>query len=98
MHTGNTSPPHNPSPHVSPSLTTRTTRTTRTYPPHSTGYCGTFGRVAAAEGQFALRSGHGLRNFSEEELVDCIGWDKDQVRMKRGGDYLKSERRLNTNQ
>jgi len=42
------------------------------------GYCGTFGRVAAAEGQYALRSGRGLRNFSEEELVDCIGWDKDQ--------------------
>jgi len=42
------------------------------------GYCGTFGRVAAAEGQYALRSGHGLRNFSEEELVDCIGWDMDQ--------------------
>jgi len=42
------------------------------------GYCGTFGRVAAAEGQYALHGGHGLRNFSEEELVDCIGWDKDQ--------------------
>ena len=42
------------------------------------GYCGTFGRVAAAEGQYALRAGHGLRNFSEEELIDCIGWDKDQ--------------------
>lgn len=42
------------------------------------GYCGTFGRVAAAEGQYALHAGYGLRNFSEEELVDCIGWDKDQ--------------------
>jgi hypothetical protein len=43
------------------------------------GYCGTFGRVAAAEGQFALSdSMHGLRNFSEEMLVDCVGWDKDQ--------------------
>lgn len=42
------------------------------------GYCGTFGRVGAVEGQFALRSGRGLRNFSEEELVDCIGWDSDQ--------------------
>jgi len=41
------------------------------------GYCGTFGRVAAAEGQYA-RFRHSLRNFSEEELVDCIGWDKDQ--------------------
>ncbi len=44
--------------------------------PH--GYCGTFGRVAAAEGGYALRSGHGLRNFSEEMLVDCIGWANDQ--------------------
>lgn len=45
------------------------------------GYCGTFGRVAAAEGQYALRSPSsygGLRNFSEQELVSCIGWDKDQ--------------------
>lgn len=42
------------------------------------GYCGTFGRVAAAEGQYAKRSGYRLRNFSEEELVDCIGWDRDQ--------------------
>eukprot|EP00040_Diaphanoeca_grandis_P020058 m.106443 g.106443 ORF g.106443 m.106443 type:complete len:325 (+) comp27722_c0_seq1:27-1001(+) len=42
------------------------------------GYCGTFGRVAAAEGQYARLGMHGLRNFSEEELVDCIGWDKDQ--------------------
>eukprot|EP00658_Telonema_sp_P-2_P012190 TRINITY_DN14645_c0_g1_i1.p1 TRINITY_DN14645_c0_g1~~TRINITY_DN14645_c0_g1_i1.p1 ORF type:complete len:304 (-),score=75.19 TRINITY_DN14645_c0_g1_i1:315-1226(-) len=42
------------------------------------GYCGTFGRTAAAEGQYAIRSGYSLRNFSEEELVDCIGWDKDQ--------------------
>lgn len=43
------------------------------------GYCGTFGRTAAAEGQFAIRGAtHVLRNFSEEELVDCIGWDKDQ--------------------
>jgi hypothetical protein len=35
------------------------------------GTCGTFGRTAAAEGQYALRSGHPPRNFSEEELVDC---------------------------
>lgn len=43
--------------------------------PH--GYCGTFGRVAAAEGQFALRSGAGRAvQFSEEALVDCIGWDQ----------------------
>ena len=43
--------------------------------PH--GYCGTFGRVASAEGQFARMTGK-LVSFSEEELVDCIGWDKDQ--------------------
>lgn len=42
------------------------------------GYCGTFGRVGAAEGQYAIHSGHGLKSFSEEQLVDCIGWDKDQ--------------------
>ena len=42
------------------------------------GYCGTFGRTCAFEGQYAIRSGHGLRNFSEEELVECIGWTKDQ--------------------
>ena len=41
--------------------------------PH--GYCGTFGRVAAAEGQYALRSGNPLAAFSEEALVDCVGWD-----------------------
>ena len=43
--------------------------------PH--GYCGTFGRVGSAEGQFALKAGK-LVSFSEEELCDCIGWDKDQ--------------------
>jgi hypothetical protein len=43
--------------------------------PH--GYCGTFGRVGSCEGQFALKAGK-LVSFSEEELVDCIGWDKDQ--------------------
>ena len=42
------------------------------------GYCGTFGRTCAAEGQYALHSGHRLRNFSEEQLVECIGWTKDQ--------------------
>jgi hypothetical protein len=40
-------------------------------------YCGTFGRVGSAEGQFALKAGR-LVSFSEEELCDCIGWDKDQ--------------------
>ena len=43
--------------------------------PH--GYCGTFGRVGSAEGQFALKAGR-LVSFSEEELCDCVGWDKDQ--------------------
>ena len=42
------------------------------------GYCGTFGRVGSAEGQWALRSGQGLASFSEEMLIDCIGWDRDQ--------------------
>jgi len=44
--------------------------------PH--GYCGTFGRVGAAEGQYAMRKGGPLTSFSEEELVDCIGWDQDR--------------------
>ena len=44
--------------------------------PH--GYCGTFGRVGAAEGQFAKQGGGPLTSFSEEEMVDCIGWDNDQ--------------------
>ena len=44
----------------------------------SHGYCGTFGRVAAAEGQYALRSSYGLANFSEQVLVSCIGWDRNQ--------------------
>jgi C1A family cysteine protease len=44
----------------------------------SHGYCGTFGRTCAAEGQFAIHAGRGLRNFSEEQLVECIGWTKDQ--------------------
>ena len=46
--------------------------------PH--GYCGTFGRVAAAEGQFALHAAGkpALTNFSEEQMVDCVGWDLDQ--------------------
>jgi len=54
------------------------------------GYCGTFGRVAAAEGQYALRSNRGLRNFSEEELVDCIGWDKDQFGYFRVNGFIDS--------
>jgi len=41
------------------------------------GYCGTFGRVAACEGQFAIKTGE-LVSFSEEMLIDCIGWDQDR--------------------
>ena len=47
------------------------------------GFCGTFGRVGSAEGQWALRSGKGLTSFSEQMLVDCIGWDQC-VRSSRG--------------
>merc|ERR1712166_235742 len=54
------------------------------------GYCGTFGRTAAAEGQFAIHSGQGLRNFSEEELVDCIGWDKDQFTYFAANGFMDS--------
>ena len=45
--------------------------------PH--GYCGTFGRVSTAEGQYALRSGQPARNLSVEQLIDCVGWAKAQV-------------------
>lgn len=45
--------------------------------PH--GYCGTFGRLATAEGQYAMHSGHPARNFSVEQLVDCVGWSKPQM-------------------
>lgn len=41
----------------------------------ATGACGTFGRVAAAEGQFATH-GYPLSNFSEAELYECVGWDQ----------------------
>lgn len=37
------------------------------------GYCGTFARLAAAEGQYAIHSGHPARNFSVEQMVDCVG-------------------------
>lgn len=45
------------------------------HPPntHPKGFCGTFGRVGSAEGQWALRSGKGLTSFSEQMLIDCIG-------------------------
>ena len=42
------------------------------------GFCGTFGRVGSAEGQWALRSGRALTSFSEQMLIDCIGWSADQ--------------------
>ena len=38
--------------------------------PH--GFCGTFGRVGSAEGQWALRSGKSLTSFSEQMLVECV--------------------------
>lgn len=44
------------------------------------GYCGTFGRVGSAEGQWALRgpAAGKATSFAEEALIDCVGWDKDQ--------------------
>ena len=54
------------------------------------GYCGTFGRVASAEGQYARLGTHGLRNFSEEELVDCIGWDRDQFSYFKTAGFIDS--------
>lgn len=45
--------------------------------PH--GYCGTFGRLGTAEGQYALHSGQPARNFSVEQLVDCVGWSNNQL-------------------
>ena len=56
----------------------------------ATGTCGTFGRVAAAEGQFARRVGP-LTNFSEEELYDCIGWDLDQFSYFSPKGFMTSE-------
>jgi hypothetical protein len=55
------------------------------------GYCGTFGRVGSCEGQLALKKGV-LVSLAEEELIDCIGWDQDQVMKERGylyADYLE---------
>jgi len=37
------------------------------------GYCGTFSRVAAAEGQYVLHTGQPARNFSVEQQVECNG-------------------------
>jgi len=45
--------------------------------PH--GYCGTFGRIQNAEGQYALHSGHPAQSLSVEQLVDCVGWARDQM-------------------
>jgi C1A family cysteine protease len=45
--------------------------------PHGT--CGTFARVAvAAVSQFARYSGSSQRNFSVEQMIDCVGWDGPQ--------------------
>ena len=58
--------------------------------PH--GYCGTFGRVGAAEGQYALRGpSKKAISFSEEELVDCIGWDQDQFSYFQPKGFMTSE-------
>lgn len=43
------------------------------------GFCGTFARVGALEGQWALRSGKPAKSFSVQQLVECVGWDRDQV-------------------
>jgi len=51
------------------------------------GYCGTFGRVGSCEGQLALKKGM-LVSLAEEELIDCIGWDQDQVRATRKNDVF----------
>ena len=56
--------------------------------PHGT--CGTFGRVGAAEGQFALRSGRPLTNFSEEMLTDCCGWDLPQLPFFQAKGFMTS--------
>jgi hypothetical protein len=55
------------------------------------GYCGTFGRVAAAEGQFALRTQHPLANFSEQELISCIGWDREQFPYFQAKGFVSAE-------
>jgi hypothetical protein len=44
--------------------------------PHGT--CGTFARVAVAGSQFARYSGSSQRNFSVEQMIDCVGWDGPQ--------------------
>jgi hypothetical protein len=56
----------------------------------SHGFCGTFGRVGSAEGQWALRSGKPLTSFSEQMLVDCIGWDQDQYSFFSGKGFETS--------
>ena len=43
------------------------------------GFCGTFGRVGSAESQWVLRGGGPLTSFSEQMLISCVGWDKDQA-------------------
>lgn len=55
-----------------------------------TPQCGTFGRVGNAEGQWVLRGGGALTSFSEEELVDCIGWDQDQYGYFSGKGFMTS--------
>ena len=57
--------------------------------PH--GFCGTFGRVGSAEGQWVLRGGGELTSFSEQMLVDCIGWDQDQYSFFSGLGFMTSK-------
>jgi len=57
--------------------------------PH--GYCGTFGRVGNAEGQWVLRGGGNLTSFSEEELIDCVGWSLDQFAFFSVKGFMTSE-------
>lgn len=57
----------------------------------SHGFCGTFGRMGEAEGQFFLRGNGHLRNFSEQMLVDCAGWDLDQFAYFSSRGLMSSE-------
>jgi len=57
--------------------------------PH--GYCGTFGRCGEMEGGWVIKGGKPLTNFSEEMLVDCIGWDQDQFSFFNPKGHMTSE-------
>ena len=57
--------------------------------PH--GFCGTFGRCGEMEGGWVLRGGKPLTNFSEQALVSCIGWDRDQFSFFNPKGFMTSE-------